>query len=61
MEQKLKTAHPDLPIVIINNLYGGIFADPEYSRGRYGRWQNHHKSSYPRLQACERSETPIHS
>ncbi|KAH8710257.1 hypothetical protein GQ44DRAFT_626645 [Phaeosphaeriaceae sp. PMI808] len=33
LEHKLQKAHPDLPIFIINNLYGGLFANTERSWG----------------------------
>jgi hypothetical protein len=33
LENKLGEAHPDLPVFIINNEYGGLFTDPERSTG----------------------------
>ncbi|KZM24029.1 dolichyl-P-Man:Man(5)GlcNAc(2)-PP-dolichol alpha-1,3-mannosyltransferase [Ascochyta rabiei] len=33
LESKLGEAHPDLPVFIINNEYGGLFTDPERSTG----------------------------
>ncbi|KAJ4985840.1 Dol-P-Man:Man(5)GlcNAc(2)-PP-Dol alpha-1,3-mannosyltransferase 2 [Stagonosporopsis vannaccii] len=33
LEAKLGEAHPDLPVFIINNEYGGLFTDPERSTG----------------------------
>ena len=33
LENKLGEAHPDLPVFIINNEYGGLFTDPERSAG----------------------------
>lgn len=33
LEQKLGEAHPDLPVFIINNEYGGLFTDPPRSEG----------------------------
>jgi hypothetical protein len=35
LEQKLGNAHPDLPIFIINNEYGGLFANPEGLAGTF--------------------------
>ncbi|KAJ4379843.1 dolichyl-P-Man:Man(5)GlcNAc(2)-PP-dolichol alpha-1,3-mannosyltransferase [Didymella sp. IMI 355093] len=33
LEAKLGEAHPDLPVFIINNEYGGLFTDPHRSAG----------------------------
>lgn len=33
LEQKLGEAHPDLPVFIINNEYGGLFTDPPRNSG----------------------------
>ncbi|CBX93637.1 dolichyl-P-Man:Man(5)GlcNAc(2)-PP-dolichol alpha-1,3-mannosyltransferase [Plenodomus lingam] len=33
LEQKLGDAHPDLPVFIINNEYGGLFTDPPRKSG----------------------------
>ncbi|KAH8692554.1 hypothetical protein GQ44DRAFT_784985 [Phaeosphaeriaceae sp. PMI808] len=33
LEHKLRRTHPDLPTIIINNEYGGLFADPEHTHG----------------------------
>lgn len=33
LEHKLGDAHPDLPVFIINNEYGGLFADPPRETG----------------------------
>jgi hypothetical protein len=33
LEHKLGKAHPDLPVIMINNEYGGLFADPERTTG----------------------------
>jgi hypothetical protein len=38
VECTLKTAHLDLPVFIIENVYGGLFTDPNYGTGtRVGR------------------------
>jgi hypothetical protein len=34
LEQKLKLAHPDLPVAIINNEYGSIFSHPDRTTGK---------------------------
>ena len=33
LEHKLAQAHPDLPVFIVHNVYGGLFADPERVTG----------------------------
>lgn len=33
LEEKLGDAHPDLPVFIINNEYGGLFTDPARNTG----------------------------
>jgi hypothetical protein len=33
LEHRLSEAHPDLPLIIIHDHYGGLFADPEGTTG----------------------------
>jgi hypothetical protein len=33
IEYKLEAAHPDLPIFIIENVYGGLFTNPDHGMG----------------------------